>query len=340
MSLATISPHPGTLRARLGAHINLLRLDHSVKQVFVVPGIVIAASLTDAWLDRGLMVRMLLGLAAVMAAASSNYVLNELLDAPFDRLHPTKRLRPAACRSISFPLAYTQWLVVGAIGFTLALAVSKPLFFSVLSLWIMGCLYNIPPIRTKDVPYLDVLSESINNPIRLCVGWYIVTAIVIPPISLLVAYWMLGAYFMALKRFSEYRQIGRDSAVKYRRSFAFYNEQSLLTSVLFYASTAMLFFGAFIMRYRMEMVFAFPFIALLMAVYFQLSFVEDSPVQNPEKLYREPRIMTLLAICCFVLVAMLYINLPWLARVFPKSGAPEPGHPQAALSMQSTSRLG
>ena len=333
MSLTTISPRAGAGRARLEAHLNLLRLDHSVKQVFVIPGIVIAASLAGAALDRGLLVRTLLGLAAVMATASSNYVLNELLDAPFDRLHPTKRLRPAACRSISIPLAYAQWLVVGALGFALALEVSMPLFFSVLSLWVMGCFYNIPPIRTKDVPYLDVLSESINNPIRLCVGWYIVTSAVIPPVSLLVAYWMLGAYFMALKRFSEYRQIGRDSAVKYRRSFEFYNEQSLLTSVLFYAATAMLFFGAFIMRYRMEMVFAFPFIAMLMAVYFQLSFVEDSPVQNPEKLYREPRIMALLMVCCFVLVAMLYINLPWLTRVFPKSGVHTEDNPQVTISL-------
>jgi decaprenyl-phosphate phosphoribosyltransferase len=320
MSPSATSTRTGELRGRLWAHASLLRLDHSVKQVFVIPGIVIAASLTDAALNRGLLVRTLLGLSAVMAAASSNYVLNELLDAPYDRLHPTKRLRPAACRSVNLSLAYAQWLIVGLLGFVLALAVSRPLFFSVLSLWVMGCLYNIPPVRTKDVPYLDVLSESINNPIRLCVGWYVVTATVIPPISLLVAYWMLGAYFMALKRFSEYRQIGRDSAVKYRRSFEFYNEQSLLTSVLFYAATAMLFFGAFIMRYRMEMVFAFPFIALLMAVYFQLSFSEDSPVQNPEKLYREPRVMALLAVCCIVLVAMLYLNLPWLARVFPKSG--------------------
>ena len=31
----------------------------------------------------------------------------------------------------------------------------------------MGTLYNIPPIRMKDMPYADVLSESINNPIRI-----------------------------------------------------------------------------------------------------------------------------------------------------------------------------
>lgn len=341
MSLTTItSPAAtGTAGNRFWAHLNLLRLDHSVKHIFIVPGIVIAASIAKAPLDRALLLRILLGLAAVMAVASSNYVLNELLDAPYDRLHPTKRLRPAACGSVNVPLAYAQWLALAALGFALALEVSKPLFFSTLSLWVMGCVYNIPPVRTKDVPYLDVLSESINNPIRLCVGWYMVTVTVLPPVSLLVAYWMLGAYFMALKRFSEYREIGRDSAVKYRRSFEFYNEQSLLTSVLFYATTAMLFFGAFIMRYRMEMVFAFPFIALLMAYYFKLAFIENSPVQHPEKLYREPRVMALLMVCSFVLVAMLYINLPWLARLFPKSGAHQGRRPEVALTASDVQRI-
>jgi hypothetical protein len=95
----------------------------------------------------------------------------------------------------------------------------------------------------------------------------------------------------------------------------------------------MLFFGAFIMRYRMEMVFSFPFVALLMADYFQLSFVEDSPVQNPEKLYREPRIMALLAVCGIVLTVMLYVNMPWLARVFPKSGLHHSPHAAIALAL-------
>jgi len=320
MSLSTTVTPIRAAKGRFAAHFGLLRLDHTVKQVFVLPGIVIAASLTGQGVGLALFGRAVLGLAAVIAAASSNYVLNELLDAPFDRLHPTKRMRPAASRSVNVPLAYFQWLVCGAIGFLLALAVSKQLFVSILALWVMGCLYNIPPIRSKDVPYLDVLSESINNPIRFCVGWYIVTTTVIPPASLLIAYWMLGGYFMALKRFSEYRQIGFESAAKYRRSFIFYTEQSLLVSVLFYAATSMLFFGAFIMRYRMEMIFAFPFIALLMAVYFNLAFTQDSPVQNPEKLYREPRVMVLLAICCSVLVVTSFVNFPWLAQLFPKSG--------------------
>lgn len=304
---------------RVAAHLRLLRLDHSVKQIFVVPGIVIAAGLTGAPLNHELLGRVLLGLLAVTAAASSNYVLNELLDAPFDRLHPTKCLRPAACCSICRPLAYAQWLVLGAASLLLASAISEGMLFSVLALWVMGCLYNVPPARLKDIAYLDVLSESVNNPIRFCAGWYIVTVAVLPPASMLVAYWMLGAYFMALKRFSEYRQLGGESARQYRRSFERYTETALLNSVLFYAATAMLFFGAFIMRYRMEMVFAFPLIALLMAVYFDLAFQADSPVQNPEKLLRQPRLMALLAVCCAALVILSFVNMPWLLEMFPKS---------------------
>lgn len=320
MSRTALAEPIETVRpSRLLAHCSLLRLDHSVKQIFVIPGIVIAASLTHANFSYGLIWRVVLGFLAVTTIASSNYVLNELLDAPYDRLHPTKRFRPAACRNINVPLGYVQWLVLGVFGLLLAYPVSKGMLFSVLALWVMGCFYNIPPVRMKDLAYLDVLSESLNNPIRFCVGWYIVTATVIPPVSMLVAYWMLGAYFMALKRFSEYRQIGCESAQQYRRSFEFYTEKALLNSVLFYATTAMLFFGAFIMRYRMEMVFAFPLIALLMAVYFDLAFDHDSPVQNPEKLFREPRLMVLLAACCTMLVVLSFVSMPWLAQMFPKS---------------------
>jgi decaprenyl-phosphate phosphoribosyltransferase len=318
--MTTITSPSSVSTARLSAHLSLLRLDHSVKQIFVIPGMVIAASLTGAAPSAVLFYRTVLGLAAVVAVASSNYVLNEILDAPFDRLHPTKCLRPAALGRVSLPLAYAQWMICGILGFLFASQVSKQLFLSALGLWIMGCFYNIPPVRLKDIPYLDVLSESINNPIRLLVGWYIVTSTVVPPASLLVAYWMLGAYFMALKRFSEYRQIGCEPAMQYRRSFEFYNEEALLTSVTFYAATAMLFFGAFIMRYRIEMVFAFPMIALLMAVYFKLAFTADSPVQNPEKLYREPALMALLVACCTVFVITSFVNLPWLGQLFPKSG--------------------
>jgi decaprenyl-phosphate phosphoribosyltransferase len=309
-----------SLGQRLSAHIRILRLDHSIKQIFILPGIVLAIAISGRQIDRTLIFNVIVGMFAATFISSSNYVLNEMLDAPFDRLHPTKRSRPAAEGLVHFGWGYVQWIATMIVGVLLAGTISRGFLLSAVGLWLMGCLYNIPPIRTKDLPYIDVLSESINNPLRFCLGWYMVTAVILPPASLLVAYWMLGAYFMALKRFSEHRQIN-DSAVAagYRKSFLYYNQESLLSSVVFYAVTSMLFFGAFIMRYRMELILAFPMVALLMSIYFGLSFRHESSVQNPEKLYREPRLMSFLALTIVTFVVLLFVDVPWLGETFVKS---------------------
>src|SRR5579863_174519 len=249
-----LSPHPSA-RPVLSAHLRMMRLDHSIKQAFILPGILLAIALTGHHWDLRLALSLCAGFVAATLISSSNYVINEILDAPCDRIHPTKKNRPAACGLVHLGWGYTQWIALMFLGVAIARTISSGFMLSALALWVMGCVYNIPPLRSKDLPYLDVISESINNPIRFCLGWYMVTSVVLPPLSLLVAYWMLGAYFMGLKRFSEYRQID-DCAIAgiYRRSFRSYTQESLLTSVIFYAAGAMLFFGAFIMRYRIELI--------------------------------------------------------------------------------------
>ena len=123
----------------------------------------------------------------------------------------------------------------------------------------MGCAYNIKPVRLKDLPYFDVLSESVNNPLRMLAGWYMTGILVFAPLSLLLSYWMVGCYFMAIKRYSEYRDIGDPTrAAAYRKSFGYYTPERLLVSIVFYASAAMLFLGAFIMRYRLELILVLP----------------------------------------------------------------------------------
>ena len=302
---------------RLKAHVAIARLDHSIKNVFVLPGIVVPMSMARIPLDSTLILHLLYGFVAVTLIACSNYVLNEILDAPFDRFHPAKKFRPAACGLVSIRAAYAQWILMMAGGLLIASLISWQFTTAAAALWIMGCLYNIPPVRTKDVPYLDALSESVNNPLRMLQGWYMVTTALIPPVSLLLAYWMVGAYFMALKRFSEYRQLGNPLlAAAYRKSFRHYTEPSLLVSVTFCASAAMLFFGAFIMRYRVEMILSFPFIAVVMAIYFRLAFEHDSAVQNPEKLYRAPLLIGAVVVCLAVMACLLLIDMPFMHRMF------------------------
>lgn len=50
---------------------------------------------------------------------------------------------------------------------------------------------------------------------------------------------------------------------------------------MFYGSAALLLFGAFVMRYRFELIFIFP-LALIMAISLALGFKPDSPIQPRE----------------------------------------------------------
>jgi decaprenyl-phosphate phosphoribosyltransferase len=309
------------------AHLQLLRIDHWVKNAFVLPGVIVALSLNNLPVTWSLVYRFALGLLAVGLVASSNYVINEICDAPFDRFHPLKKNRPIPSGRIIVPVAYVQWIVVGALGLVLSWRLSPWFGWDMLALLVMGCVYNLQPIRTKDIPYFDVITEAINNPLRLLAGWLLASA-TFPPTSLLLSYWLVGCYFMALKRFAEQRRLREDGSLQnYRVSLALVTPEHLLFSIVLYASSAMLFFGAFLMRYRVELVLSFPFIAIVMAIYFSLAFQRDSPAEHPEALYREGKLMIAILACTAVMIVCLVVDMPWIGRLFP------PTAPVAGVSL-------
>jgi decaprenyl-phosphate phosphoribosyltransferase len=305
----------------LRGHVAIMRIDHWVKQVFVLPGIVAALSNGTADIPGDLWVRLVVGFVSVCLVSSSNYVINEVLDARSDLSHPVKRSRPVPSGKVSVPLAYVQWLALMLVGVGLGFVVNRPFGLTMVALWVMGCVYNIRPIRSKDQPYVDVLSESINNPLRMLAGWYMTGTLAFPPTTLLVSYWMVGCYFMAIKRYAEYRDIDDPlRAAAYRKSFSYYTLQRLLVSIMFYASAAMLFLGAFIMRYRLELVLSFPLVALVMAMYMNLAFKPESAVVNPEKLYRERTLVAAVAACAIAMLVLMIVDIPVLDTIFKPTG--------------------
>jgi decaprenyl-phosphate phosphoribosyltransferase len=308
-------------RPTLRGHLYILRPDHWFKQVFVLPGIAVALSDPTGTIPGGLAGRLVIGFVSLCLVASSNYVINELLDGPSDLMHPTKCARAVPSGKVNVPLAYVQWLACMVVGVGLGFVVNAQFGFTVLVLWVMGCIYNIPPVRSKDLPYFDVLSESINNPLRMLAGWYMTGINAFAPTSLLLSYWFVGCYFMALKRYAEYNEIDDPArAASYRASFSYYTPERLLVSVMFYASAAMLFLGAFVMRYRLELILAFPLIAVVMAIYMHLAFQPDSGVINPERLYRQKSLMISVAVCAVAVIVLFFVDIPALDTIFRPTG--------------------
>jgi 4-hydroxybenzoate polyprenyltransferase len=301
---------PGGLRS----YIQIARPDHWIKNIFVLPGAAAAYAVAphDAGLAHILAV-LAIGLISVCLTASANYTINEYLDAAFDRFHPLKKNRPGARGALNGRIVLAEYILLAALGLGIASQISLPFLLCALWLLVMGIIYNVQPLRSKDRAYLDVLSEAINNPIRFLMGWFAITASAVPPVSVLFAYWMGGAFLMAMKRFSEYRRIGdKAQAGLYRRSFITYSENALLLSSFFYAICSAFFIGIFLIKYRVGLVLTFPLYAALFTWYLAVGLRRDSAAQAPEKLYREVALMTFAGFTFLVTALLFIIDVPFL----------------------------
>jgi len=314
MTTATAAREP----ARWADYVALARPGHWIKHVFILPGIALALLLRPpSWPD--LAANVALGLLSAALLASANYVLNEWLDARSDRHHHSKSNRPAVKKQLSPGLVLLEYLALAAAGLGLAWAVSRPYLLISSLLLVSGLLYNVSPVRTKEIPFLDVISEAINNPIRLTLGWAMVDPTTLPPGSLLLSYWMGGAFLMALKRMGEYRSAKQENRLEalgvYRRSFQRYTEESLLLSSFLYALLAAFFLAVFLIKYRIEYLLSLPIFAALFVLYLHVALKEDSRVQEPEKLHQEKTLVLTVIILAVALALLTWIDLPILERL-------------------------
>jgi 4-hydroxybenzoate polyprenyltransferase len=293
-------------------YLGIARVDHWVKNAFMLPGVALALLFVHPTGEL-LLWHAALGLLALCLCSSANYTINEFLDAESDRFHPVKRNRPAARHLLDPRLVMAQYGLLVVCGLAAALAVGRSFAITGGVLLGMGILYNARPARTKDTPYLDVLSESINNPIRLLLGWFALVNDVLPPSSIMLSYWMGGAFLMAVKRFSELRGIAdHERAGLYRRSFRFYTEDSLLVSAFFYAICSAFFLGVFLIKYRIEFLLTFPLFSLMFAWYLAIGLKPHSAAEAPERLFTERGFVAFVAVLCAIAGVLFYVDIPGL----------------------------
>ena len=290
-------------------YVKIARPDHWIKQMFIIPGAVFGLFLVKDIVVAEVIKRFVLAFISTCFIASANYVINEWLDAEFDKFHPTKKDRPVVAEGLKTSIILTEYGVLGVCGLVVSFLASVPIFVMELWLFIMGIIYNVRPMRTKEIPYLDVISESVNNAIRLLIGWFAITSVYLPPVSIVFGYWMSGAFLMAVKRYAEYRMIDDpQKAGLYRKSFKYYTEKSLLISAFYYGLMAVFFCGIFMIKYKIELIITIPFICGLFCYYLNISYKKDSSVQKPEKLFKEKGLMLYLLFLLILFVALLMWN--------------------------------
>ena len=144
-------------------YLAIARPDHWIKNIFMIPGVAVALVVAPVT-PLGLVTPLIIGTISLCLAASANYTINEHLDAAYDRFHPVKGNRPGARGLLDSRIVIIQYLTLTMASIALSVAVNASFVLSIVSLLVMGLIYNVPPIRTKDKVFLDILSEIDQQP--------------------------------------------------------------------------------------------------------------------------------------------------------------------------------
>tara|TARA_B100000242_G_scaffold121242_1_gene85122 strand:+ start:11035 stop:11973 length:939 start_codon:yes stop_codon:yes gene_type:complete len=302
---------------KLIPYLSIARFDHWFKHIFAIPGLLFALIVISFSEDLNtLFIKIFFGFLALGFIASANYTINEYLDSKTDKSHPKKFLRPGAQGKLNRNLVIFEYLFFIFLSLAFSLYLGSSFIIWILIFLLMGIIYNVPPFRTKDIPYLDVLSESLNNPLRFILGWHMIVIDSFPPSSILISYWMGGAFLMSVKRYAEFREIGDEKiASMYRKSFKFYDEQKLLLSSFFFAICSSFFLGIFLIKYKIEFILTFPLFSFLFVWYLYLGIKKDSIVQTPEKLYGEKLFLSFSAFIALTVFVLFFIDIPILQNL-------------------------
>ena len=291
--------------------LKILRLNQAIKHLFIFPGFILGYYISGKGIDIS---SVAICLISSILIASSNYVINEIVDKKFDKHHDLKKNRGLASGSIKTKSAYILYFTLILSGLFTASLLDNFFFFSVIIVFIVsGWIYNIPPVRLKDIPIADVICESFNNPIRFMLGFSLFfNKITIPSISLLIGYWLVGAFLMNSKRLSEFLYFDslnkKNNLNKYRNVYNFYNFQNLSALSLFYASLSVSMLSIFVIKYKIEYFLFLPFFVLIFSYYHFLSITKYKEMQQSKNLIKMKYLLLLLLFLVAVFLLLTFYN--------------------------------
>jgi len=177
-----------------------MRPQQWVKNGFVFAALIFSQSLTR-W-DR--FRQVLLAALVFCLVSSAVYILNDILDAPEDRHHPTKKLRPIASGRLSPATAGMVGVILGGVGLVAAWRLDTRFFEVIVAYIAINVLYST---FLKHVVLLDVFIVAAGFLFRVIAGGLVIRV----PISpwLIVCTTLLALFIALSKRRHELVLLGR-----------------------------------------------------------------------------------------------------------------------------------
>ena len=240
--------------------------------------------------------------------SSATYLVNDLLDAPRDRLHPRKRHRPIAAGLLSARAASVAAAIMFAVGIGLSFLL-QPLFgVAVLAYLALTLSYSA---LLKKVPLVDVLALSSVYVLRAVAGAVVID---VPISPWLYAVTGLGAMMVVLgKRRVELVTAADGGAEQQRAVLGAYSLRALDALIGVSAAGVLAAYVAYTLTAsglpdNMAMALTVPIAAFGLYRYLRLLYKDGSAGETPEEMFLSDRPLQAAAVL-WIAVALAVLSL-------------------------------
>ena len=144
-------------------YLRLIRCKDWIKNLFIF----IPAFFGKVIFSKSVIQDSLLGFVAFSFVASSIYILNDIRDIKFDKLHPQKSKRPIASGKVSKERAIYLMLVLLSVSIVLSLNLSVEFSMLLLLYLVLNIFYSL---GLKNISLLDVFIIAIGFVLRVFCG--------------------------------------------------------------------------------------------------------------------------------------------------------------------------
>lgn len=210
------------------------RVSQWIKNIVLFAPIVFSGFL----LTPGYLTKVVIAALIFCLLSSGIYIFNDIVDAPKDRLHPFKKLRPIASGKISLPMAVFMFMVLTGLALLAGSTMSSFFFLSEIGYLAINIAYTL---WWKTIPIIDVFVIATGFVVRVYAGSFV--------INVHMDVWFLltvisASLFLAVgKRRSEMTLMG--DGAKSRASLSHYTPALLDAYTSMFANTTWLTYALF-----------------------------------------------------------------------------------------------
>lgn len=172
-------------------------------------------------------------------ATSATYIINDIIDAKSDRMHPTKKFRPVASGSLPMFVAFAEAVILAIAALLISAPLNSLFFFTVLAYLILQLFYSL---GLKNIAILDILIIAAGFIMRVYAGAFVIDAHL--SVWFLLCVISVALFLASGKRRAELNLV-QDTEFVTRRSLGNYKKELLNSYVTMFGNASWMSWALF-----------------------------------------------------------------------------------------------